>query len=84
MEAVNRDIAANLDEQQNKLTVLQHKIVQEKRHEGRSRNAAKLAALSRTNIMPQTHNNKVLEIWSGYARYMERSSGAKGGRKVKI
>jgi hypothetical protein len=29
MQAVNRDIAANLDEQQNKLTVLQRKIVQE-------------------------------------------------------
>jgi hypothetical protein len=28
-QAVNRDIAANLDEQQNKLTVLQRKIVQE-------------------------------------------------------
>jgi hypothetical protein len=28
-KAVNRDIAANLDEQKNKLTVLQRKIMQE-------------------------------------------------------
>jgi hypothetical protein len=64
MEAkkVNRDIAANLDEQQNKLTALCAQDSARIRGTKEDRNAASLPRYQ-ANIMPlQTHNNKVLNI----------------------